>query len=128
MSSSSKHLKSPTQKPKKKKHRSSSPAAAVAPTTSSRNAPPTEAREPGKDQKVWICPACAQIDNGTPMIGCDGCDAWYHWVCVGIQVPPDVNENWYCRACISRKQDSHNSGGEKKKKRKKNKEKNAEKQ
>lgn len=51
------------------------------------------------------------------MIGCDGCDAWYHWVCVGIQVPPDANEDWYCRVCIVKKQESH--GSEKKKKRKK---------
>ncbi|KAJ6635527.1 Transcription initiation factor TFIID subunit 3 [Pseudolycoriella hygida] len=47
--------------------------------------------------QVWICPACGRVDDGTPMIGCDGCDAWYHWVCVGIQVPPDANEDWYCR-------------------------------
>lgn len=70
------------------------------------------------------------------MIGCDGCDAWYHWlvlniilklryckttnfrrVCVGIQVPPDANEDWYCRVCIAKKQEWQ--GGDKKKKRKK---------
>jgi hypothetical protein len=28
---------------------------------------------------VWICPACGKVDDGTPMIGCDACDAWYHW-------------------------------------------------
>jgi hypothetical protein len=28
---------------------------------------------------VWICPACGKVDDGTPMIGCDTCDAWYHW-------------------------------------------------
>lgn len=66
---------------------------------------------------VWICPACGRVDDGTPMIGCDGCDAWYHWVCVGIQVPPDSNEDWYCRVCIGKKQESH--GDEKQRKRKK---------
>ncbi|XP_035908380.1 uncharacterized protein LOC118510517 [Anopheles stephensi] len=66
---------------------------------------------------VWICPACGRVDDGTPMIGCDGCDAWYHWVCVGIQVPPDDNEDWYCRVCIAKKQDSH--ADEKQRKRKK---------
>ncbi|XP_055615586.1 nascent polypeptide-associated complex subunit alpha, muscle-specific form [Toxorhynchites rutilus septentrionalis] len=66
---------------------------------------------------VWICPACGRVDDGTPMIGCDGCDAWYHWVCVGIQVPPDSNEDWYCRVCIGKKQEPH--GDEKQKKRKK---------
>uniref|UniRef100_A0A182K466 PHD-type domain-containing protein n=1 Tax=Anopheles christyi TaxID=43041 RepID=A0A182K466_9DIPT len=66
---------------------------------------------------VWICPACGRVDDGTPMIGCDGCDAWYHWVCVGIQVPPDDNEDWYCRVCIAKKQDSQ--ADEKQRKRKK---------
>uniref|UniRef100_A0A182QHS4 PHD-type domain-containing protein n=1 Tax=Anopheles farauti TaxID=69004 RepID=A0A182QHS4_9DIPT len=67
---------------------------------------------------VWICPACGRVDDGTPMIGCDGCDAWYHWVCVGIQVPPEDNEDWYCRVCIAKKQDPH-ADAEKQRKRKK---------
>ncbi|XP_037040276.1 transcription initiation factor TFIID subunit 3-like [Bradysia coprophila] len=67
--------------------------------------------------QVWICPACGRVDDGTPMIGCDGCDAWLHWVCVGIQVPPDANEDWYCRVCIAKKQEWQ--GGDKKKKLKK---------
>jgi len=29
--------------------------------------------------RIWICPACGKVDDGSPMIGCDGCDAWYHW-------------------------------------------------
>ncbi|XP_067015220.2 transcription initiation factor TFIID subunit 3 isoform X2 [Anabrus simplex] len=66
--------------------------------------------------KVWICPACGGQDDGSPMIGCDDCDAWYHWVCVGIQVPPDENEDWYCRVCIVKKQE--NSADKKKKPRK----------
>ena len=28
---------------------------------------------------TWICPACKQPDDGSPMIGCDICDDWYHW-------------------------------------------------
>nr|CAD7403299.1 unnamed protein product [Timema cristinae] len=29
--------------------------------------------------QIWICPACGGHDDGSPMIGCDDCDAWYHW-------------------------------------------------
>lgn len=29
--------------------------------------------------RIWICPACGKVDDGSAMIGCDGCDAWYHW-------------------------------------------------
>lgn len=66
-----------------------------------------------EENQVWICPACGRVDDGTPMIGCDGCDDWYHWVCVGILVPPKEDQDWFCRVCISRKQE------DKKKKRKK---------
>ncbi|XP_012258463.1 transcription initiation factor TFIID subunit 3 isoform X2 [Athalia rosae] len=68
-------------------------------------------------KQVWICPACGRQDDGTPMIGCDDCDAWYHWVCVGMQVPPAKNEDWYCRICLAKKQELHHD--KKKKKRKK---------
>ncbi|RWS04572.1 hypothetical protein B4U79_15936, partial [Dinothrombium tinctorium] len=54
--------------------------------------------------KVWICPACKKPDDGTPMIGCDGCDDWYHWVCVGIKVPPKDEDSWFCNRCIARQQ------------------------
>ncbi|KAL6032911.1 hypothetical protein STEG23_000822, partial [Scotinomys teguina] len=28
--------------------------------------------------QIWICPGCNKPDDGSPMIGCDGCDDWYH--------------------------------------------------
>ncbi|XP_077267987.1 TBP-associated factor 3 isoform X4 [Temnothorax americanus] len=68
-------------------------------------------------RQVWICPACGNQDDGSPMIGCDDCDAWYHWVCVGMQVPPAEDEDWYCRFCIAKKQELLHD--KKKKKRKK---------
>ncbi|CAN7989051.1 unnamed protein product [Ixodes hexagonus] len=54
--------------------------------------------------KIWICPACARPDDGSPMIGCDECDDWYHWVCVGIVVPPKEEESWFCNRCIAKRQ------------------------
>lgn len=33
------------------------------------------------------------------MIGCDSCDDWYHWHCVGINREPPSNQNWYCHKC-----------------------------
>uniref|UniRef100_A0A2M4B8U2 Putative transcription initiation factor tfiid subunit 3 n=1 Tax=Anopheles marajoara TaxID=58244 RepID=A0A2M4B8U2_9DIPT len=68
---------------------------------------------------VWICPACGRVDDGTPMIGCDGCDAWYHWICVGIEVAPAEKDNWYCRVCIGRNtQDTHKDEKQRKRKKK----------
>ncbi|XP_053968137.1 transcription initiation factor TFIID subunit 3-like isoform X2 [Anastrepha ludens] len=69
--------------------------------------------------RVWICPACGKVDDGSPMIGCDGCDAWYHWICVGISIAPKDNEDWFCRVCITRKKGIHATD----KKRKRNKKK-----
>ncbi|XP_062538901.1 transcription initiation factor TFIID subunit 3-like [Armigeres subalbatus] len=113
-SSSSDHPKKPSKEPKSSKSASASASLGVtipAPLNTPINV------QDADGNVVWICPACGRVDDGTPMIGCDGCDAWYHWVCVGIQVPPDSNEDWYCRVCIGKKQESH--GDEKQKKRKK---------
>ncbi|XP_043279362.1 transcription initiation factor TFIID subunit 3 isoform X2 [Venturia canescens] len=70
------------------------------------------------NRQVWICPACGNQDDGSPMIGCDDCDAWYHWVCVGVQVPPADHEDWYCRNCIAKKEELHHDKKKKKRKRK----------
>lgn len=75
--------------------------------------------------RIWICPACGKVDDGSAMIGCDGCDAWYHWyllsysqtytiiiyiikhiyfrICVGITIAPKDNDDWFCRVCITKK-------------------------
>jgi len=52
--------------------------------------------------KVWICPACGKQDDGSPMIGCDKCDDWYHWSCVGINSEPSENQDWFCTRCMQK--------------------------
>ncbi|XP_006813742.1 uncharacterized protein LOC100372715 [Saccoglossus kowalevskii] len=64
-------------------------------------------------QKIWICPQCKLPDDGSPMIGCDTCDDWYHWPCVGITEEPSADE-WYCKRCTAKKK----SAPKKKKKKK----------
>lgn len=54
--------------------------------------------------KIWVCPACGRPDNGSPMIGCDGCDCWYHWVCVGISEEPGSAEDWFCKRCAAKRE------------------------
>uniref|UniRef100_A0A034W2L5 Transcription initiation factor TFIID subunit 3 n=1 Tax=Bactrocera dorsalis TaxID=27457 RepID=A0A034W2L5_BACDO len=70
--------------------------------------------------RVWICPACGKVDDGSPMIGCDGCDAWYHWICVGITIAPKDNEDWFCRVCITRKKGIHATDKKRKRSKKNN--------
>ncbi|XP_077373839.1 transcription initiation factor TFIID subunit 3 isoform X2 [Festucalex cinctus] len=55
--------------------------------------------------QIWICPGCDKPDDGSPMIGCDDCDDWYHWVCVGIVTAPPADQQWFCVKCSSKKKD-----------------------
>ncbi|XP_065316920.1 uncharacterized protein LOC135925491 isoform X3 [Gordionus sp. m RMFG-2023] len=71
-----------------------------------------------KGEKIWICPACTHPDDGSPMIGCDSCDDWYHWVCVNITEAPAENENWYCSRCLAKSIISSYSSSKKKRRRK----------
>ncbi|XP_029290250.1 transcription initiation factor TFIID subunit 3 isoform X2 [Cottoperca gobio] len=55
--------------------------------------------------QIWICPGCTKPDDGSPMIGCDDCDDWYHWPCVGILTAPPEDQQWFCVKCSSKKKD-----------------------
>ncbi|XP_007235047.3 transcription initiation factor TFIID subunit 3 [Astyanax mexicanus] len=55
--------------------------------------------------QIWICPGCNKPDDGSPMIGCDECDDWYHWPCVGILTAPPEDQSWYCVKCAGKKKD-----------------------
>ncbi|XP_062852846.1 transcription initiation factor TFIID subunit 3 [Trichomycterus rosablanca] len=55
--------------------------------------------------QIWICPGCNKPDDGSPMIGCDECDDWYHWPCVGIIAAPPEDQSWYCVKCSGKKKD-----------------------
>ncbi|MBN3302825.1 TAF3 factor, partial [Amia calva] len=55
--------------------------------------------------QIWICPGCNKPDDGSPMIGCDDCDDWYHWPCVGITAAPPEEVQWYCTKCANKKKD-----------------------
>ncbi|XP_056137634.1 transcription initiation factor TFIID subunit 3 [Lampris incognitus] len=55
--------------------------------------------------QIWICPGCNKPDDGSPMIGCDDCDDWYHWLCVGILTAPPEDQQWFCVKCANKKKD-----------------------
>ncbi|XP_070247765.1 transcription initiation factor TFIID subunit 3 isoform X1 [Myotis yumanensis] len=55
--------------------------------------------------QIWICPGCNKPDDGSPMIGCDGCDDWYHWPCVGLMAAPPEEMQWFCSKCANKKKD-----------------------
>ncbi|XP_030040661.2 transcription initiation factor TFIID subunit 3 [Manduca sexta] len=84
-----------------------SPAPAPAPPPPAAEKPagplPTPYYVDEHGNKIWVCPACGRPDNGSPMIGCDGCDGWYHWVCVGITEEPGATEDWFCKSCIAKR-------------------------
>ncbi|XP_023664781.2 transcription initiation factor TFIID subunit 3-like isoform X1 [Paramormyrops kingsleyae] len=55
--------------------------------------------------QIWICPGCNKPDDGSPMIGCDDCDDWYHWPCVGLLAAPPEDVQWFCVKCDSKRKD-----------------------
>ncbi|CAI5786504.1 transcription initiation factor TFIID subunit 3 isoform X1 [Podarcis lilfordi] len=61
--------------------------------------------------KIWICPGCEKPDDGSAMIGCDDCDDWYHWLCVGITAAPPEEMQWFCSRCASKKKDKKHKKG-----------------
>ncbi|XP_033018893.1 transcription initiation factor TFIID subunit 3 isoform X2 [Lacerta agilis] len=61
--------------------------------------------------KIWICPGCEKPDDGSAMIGCDDCDDWYHWLCVGITAAPPEDVQWFCSRCASKKKDKKHKKG-----------------
>jgi len=69
-----------------------------------------------EDGKVWICPSCSGPDDGSPMVGCDNCEEWYHWACVGIKKDPE-EDSWFCPRCTEkqRKLEQAVKGGTKRK-------------
>ncbi|XP_023348999.1 PHD finger protein ALFIN-LIKE 5, partial [Eurytemora carolleeae] len=61
-----------------------------------------------EEEDPEICPVCSEKNDPTNpgdkknrMIGCDSCDKWYHWSCVGIdhENKPGKDDDWYCRKC-----------------------------
>ena len=43
------------------------------------------------------------INLRTDPSGCDNCDDWFHWSCLGISAPPQ-EDCWFCKACINKQQ------------------------
>jgi len=54
--------------------------------------------------QVWYCPACSRPDDGSPMVGCDKCDGWFHWPCVNMTAPPPDDQDWFCPSCLKKTQ------------------------
>ena len=58
---------------------------------------------PATDEHIWLCPVCSAPQGDLDMIGCDACDEWYHFQCVGIEEAPPRRQKWYCPECAPRK-------------------------
>ncbi|ULT79689.1 hypothetical protein L3Y34_010337 [Caenorhabditis briggsae] len=51
------------------------------------------------DEEIWICPVCSvAYTDGANMVGCDQCQDWFHWHCVGITAEP-TDSKWFCNRC-----------------------------
>ncbi|EFP04067.1 hypothetical protein CRE_27660 [Caenorhabditis remanei] len=50
-------------------------------------------------EEIWVCPVCSVAYTvGANMVGCDQCQDWFHWHCVGITAEP-TDSKWFCNRC-----------------------------
>ena len=64
--------------------------------------PQTVTKKPESGPAVgdeWKCSSCTRVDESIPMIGCDSCDSWFHWSCVGVVAEPRKEDVWICSDC-----------------------------
>ncbi len=58
-------------------------------------------------EEASLCPAC--VPNQVPdmfntdqiMVCCDGCQCWFHCLCMGLAAPPVSEAQWHCKLCIA---------------------------
>eukprot|EP00966_Prymnesium_polylepis_P158432 3662496-Prymnesium_polylepis.1 len=51
----------------------------------------------------WRCAECETIDLDEFMLGCDGCDRWFHGACCGVSIEEaEAAQRWWCDACSRR--------------------------
>uniref|UniRef100_A0A0N4ZU24 PHD-type domain-containing protein n=1 Tax=Parastrongyloides trichosuri TaxID=131310 RepID=A0A0N4ZU24_PARTI len=54
-------------------------------------------------ETLWICPKChVAYNEDAEMVGCDKCESWYHFHCVGLIVAPAEHESWFCEDCLKK--------------------------
>ncbi len=61
-----------------------------------------EPRHIDNSKEVYLCHVCdtqwkAETTAIQDWIGCDNCNKWFHWACVGIQTEPD---SYLCTDCV----------------------------
>ena len=72
--------------------------------------------ECSEEEDPNVCPLCKDQNDPSAnskknrMIGCDGCDRWYHWSCVHItqKNKPGKKDDWFCPDCRCKKNGKEN--------------------
>lgn len=67
--------------------------------------PKSDSKSNTESDVVWVCPVCsvAYVDGSADMVGCDNCQNWFHFACVGMLQPPPENQDWFCMNCVEEK-------------------------
>jgi len=60
-------------------------------------------KKKSSEEDIYYCPSCSKPDDGSPMVGCDKCDNWHHYSCVGLKNTPPKDQKWYCPDCKNKK-------------------------
>ena len=49
---------------------------------------------------VNTCQLCMVPYNGeAPIVGCDNCGYWFHFICVWLRKAPPAKRDWHCLSC-----------------------------
>lgn len=63
------------------------------------NLPPKSTKLYNEDSEELYC-ICRKTDNGDLMVGCDGCDDWYHFKCMKIDIKyQELIARYFCPYC-----------------------------
>ena len=70
--------------------------------------PKLKPKTPAPSKRSKLC-RCGKHDTTKFMLGCDGCDRWFHGACVGVteeaaEAAGGELHSWYCKPCTRRRE------------------------
>ena len=70
--------------------------------------PKLKPKTPAPSKRSKLC-RCGKHDTTKFMLGCDGCDRWFHGACVGVteeaaEAAGGEQHSWYCKPCTRRRE------------------------
>jgi COMPASS component SPP1 len=89
----------PKRRKQRKKVTSKQPTPAIITNTRYPWLPPRSYRKFNDNSEELFC-ICRKTDTGELMVGCDGCDDWFHFSCIHVpKIYSELIQSYYCPYC-----------------------------